>query len=159
MAIGGFADQGLADGDFAVDWNSCRFILVPLQGLLALQEIRLEGVWEISGDGYSREGVNLIWTADGTGVARKITTGREKPNEITLKMDPLTYEYVVKPAVSPPNARPRLFNFQIQVVDPVGVMTYSNKYLKCVDTGTDHNRPSDGTPHDGSFKFQPTRRG
>lgn len=156
--IGGFADQAVAAGGFAVDWNSCRFTITPTEGLFIGQPLKLEGVWDISGMGFTREGVNLIWTADGTGIARKITKGREKPNEISLKLDPLTNQNVVMPAVSPPKLAPRKFNFEVQHVDPAGIVTFSKRFTGCITTGTDAENPSDGTPHADTFKFQPTAR-
>lgn len=158
MAVGGFADQAVAAGGFAVDWNSCRFTITPLEGPAAGRPLKLEGVWGISGQGFAREGVTLIWPADGTGVAKKVTYGREKPNEISLKLDPLTFHNVLERYVCPPKSRGYKFNFEIQHVDPAGVSTYSKRWTGCVTTGDDGNNPEDGSPHDDTFKFQPTAR-
>jgi len=157
MAIGGFADQAVAAGGFAVEWNSLRFIMTPTEGVFANQQLRLEGVWEMSGEGFAREGVNLIFPADGTGVAKKITKGREKPSEISLGLDPLTMQNVVVPAVCPPKSAPRKFNFEVQRVDPAGVTTYSKRWTGCVVTGSDADTSAD-SPHKDTLKFQPTAR-
>lgn len=158
MPIGGFADQAVAAGGFAVEWNANRFIITPLEGIFAGQQLRLEGVWTMSGEGFAREGVNLIWPADGTGIAKKVTYGREKPNEISLGLDPLTFQNIVAPAVCPAKSRPNRFNFEVQRVDPSGLATYTKRWTGCVVTGDDADTPEDGSAHKDTFKFQPTAR-
>lgn len=158
MPVGGFADQGVAAGGFAVDWNCCRFRITPLEGPAANKPLLLMGVWGISGMGLAKEGVTLIWPADGTGVAKKITTGREKPNEISLKLDPATQRNVIERYVVPPKTRGYKFNFEIQYVDPAGTNTFSRRWTGCVMTGVDSESAEGGEPHADTFKFQPTAR-
>lgn len=158
MPIAGFDDNAATSGGFAVDWNSTRFILTPLSGPKLKTPMRLAGVYDVTGDGFTREGVNLVYAADGTGQARKITRGREKPDEISLVLDFDTYDSFVEPNICPPGIT-RLFNFAIQVVDPAGIATRSRLWLQCATTGSTFERPSDGNVHKGTFKFQPTRRG
>lgn len=158
MAIGGFSDQSVAVGGFAVAWDSVRFTITPTEGPKKNQRLTLAGVWGISGMGFAKEGVSLVYVADGTGIAKKITYGREKPNEISLKLDPLVFQNVVGPAVCPPKTRGYKFNFEVQHVDPAGAVTYSKRWTGCVTTGDDANNPEDGSPHDDTFKFQPTAR-
>jgi hypothetical protein len=157
VPIGGFVDNAIAAGGFAVEWNSSRHIITPKEGPFILTPLQIMGVWGLSGMGFSIEGVGLIYAADGSGQAVKITKGREKPNEVSLKLDPLVYENVVKNAVCPPGIR-YLFDFQVQHVDPSGLVTFSRSWSDCVVTGCDENTPEDGTPWDGTLKFQPKRR-
>lgn len=156
MALG-FTDNAFSAGSFTAEWTSCRFTITPLEGPRANQPIKLSGVWELTGQGYTREGVNLVYTADGTGQASKITKGRENPNEMSMKLDPLVNENILKPAVSPPG-RVYRFNFTMQVVDPAGAATFTRSWTGCVPTGEDTETPGDNAMSD-TFKFKPTRRG
>jgi hypothetical protein len=153
-----FADNAYSAGDFTAEWTSSRHTITPLEGPLRGRAIKLSGVWELSGMGFAREGVNLIFSADGSGQAVKITKGRENPNEISMKLDPLTFQNVVEPAVCPRNGRAFRFNYVFQQVDPAGVATFERSWTGCVSTGTDSDTPSDNAMGD-TFKFKPTRRG
>jgi hypothetical protein len=156
MAVG-FSDNAYSAGDFTAEWTSSRFTITPLEGPGKNKPITLSGVWELSGMGFAREGVNLIFNADGSGRAVKITKGREAPNEISMKLDPLTNQNVVAPNVCPVGRSYR-FNFVFQQVDPAGVATFERKWTGCVTTGNDSDTPSDNAMGD-TFKFKPTRRG
>lgn len=153
----GFFDNAVSAGDFAAEWTSSRFTITPTQGPAANQPMKLAGVWELSGMGFAREGVNLVFDASGSGRAVKITKGREVPNEISLKLDPATFENVINVYICPPGQSHK-FNFTFQQVDPAGVATFTRSWTGCVTTGDDSNTPNDGTPHDDTFKFKPTRR-
>jgi hypothetical protein len=155
--IGGFVDSAIAAGGFAMEWNQSRHIITPKEGPFILTPLQIMGVWGLSGMGVSTEGVGLIYAADGSGQAQKITKGREKPNEVSLKLDPLTYENVVKNAVYPVGFRYK-FDYMVQHVDPSGLATFSRTWVDCVVTGCDENTPEDGSPWDVTLKFQPTRR-
>ncbi len=152
----GFSDNAYSAGDFTAEWTSSRFTITPIEGPGKNKPIKLSGVWEMSGMGFAQEGVNLIFAADGSGQAVKITKGREAPNEISLKLDPLVLENVVAAFVCPPGRRYK-FNFTFQQVDPAGVATFTRNWQKCVVTGNDSDTPTDNAMGD-TLKFKPTRR-
>lgn len=154
---GSFSDNAYSAGDFTAEWTSSRFTITPIQGPSKNKPLKLSGVWEMSGMGFAQEGVNLIFSADGSGQAVKITTGREAPNEISLKMDPLVLQNVVAPMVCPPGRRYK-FSFVFQQVDPAGFATFERRWTGCVVTGNDSDTPSDNAMGD-TLKFKPTRRG
>mgnify|MGYP003658567142 CR=1 FL=1 len=119
--------------------------------------MRLGGVREMSGMGFVREGVNVIYGSDGSGQVVKITIGREKPNEISLKLDMLVFQNTVGPMVCPVGGKSYKFNFVYEQVDPAGVATFSRKWSKCATTKGETDSPSDNE-HVDTFGFQPSRR-
>jgi hypothetical protein len=158
MLPAGFADSQVATGGYAVAWTSLRFSITPLGGPRANQQLRLIGVRKMSGKGMTIEGVNLVWGADGSGQALKITEGRENPDEITIGLDPLTYANVVKPSVrNSVTGRKYLFNFAVQKVDASGTYTSTEVSYQCTMTGASDDTPEGGDPHETQFKFKPTR--
>lgn len=160
LLLAGFADSSIATGGFAVAWTSLRFSLQLLGGPFAGPPLRLVGVKTMSGLGVTIEGVNLVWGADGSGQALKITQGRENPDEITWGCDPDTLDTVILPRVrSPQNGRKYLFNATVQKVDSAGVSTRSRVLYGCTLTGFSEETPEGGDPHTYSFKFKPTRIG
>jgi hypothetical protein len=154
----GFTDNAYATGDFTTEWTTARWTIIPLEGPSKNKPLKLSGVREMSGMGFAAEGVNIIYGSDGSGQGVKITKGRIKPNEITLKMDMLVFQNTVGPAVAPTNGRAYRFNFTYQQVDPAGNATFTRQWFNCVRTGLDTDTPVDNE-HADSFKFQPTRRG
>lgn len=153
-----FSDNVFSAGSFTTEWTSSRFVITPLEGPSANRPLRLSGVREMSGMGFAREGVNLVFGSDGSGRAVKITKGREKPNEISLKLDMLIFENTIGPAVCPKGGNSYAFNFVYQQVDPAGVATFTRSWTRCVVTGDDSDTPSDNE-HVDTLKFQPMRRG
>ena len=103
-------------------------------------------------------GVNLVCGSDGSGQAVTITTGREKPNEISLKLDMLVFQSTVGPKVCPVGGKSYKFNFVYEQVDGAGLASFSRKWTGCVVTGGDTDSPSDNE-HVDTLKFQPSRRG
>ncbi len=152
-----FSDNAYSAGDFTAEWTSSRFTITPLEGPSANKPIKLSGVWELSGMGFAREGVNLIFNSDGSGQAVKITKGREAPNEISMKLDPTVLQNVLLGALCPAG-KSYQFNFVFQQVDPAGVASFTRKWTGCVVTGNDSDTPSDNAMGD-TLKFKPTRRG
>lgn len=156
MAIG-FSDNAYSAGNFTTEWTSSRFTLTPMEGPGRNRPLKLSGVREMSGMGFAREGVNLVFGADGSGKAVKITKGREAPNEISLKLDMLVFENTVGPFVCPKDGKSYKFNFTYQQVDPAGVATFTRSWSGCVVTGNDTDTPADNE-HTDTLKFKPTRR-
>ncbi len=152
-----FLDNAFSVGDFTTEWTSSRHTITPLEGPGANRPIKLAGVRELSGMGFAREGVNLIFGSDGSGKAVKITKGREKPNEISLKLDMLVFENTVGPMICPKSGKSYRFNYTYSQVDPAGVATFSRSWTDCVVTGGDTDSPSDNE-HVDTLKFQPKRR-
>lgn len=152
-----FSDNALSTGTFTTEWTSSRHTITPTEGPFANKPIKLSGVRELSGMGFAQEGVNLLFGSDGSGQAVKITKGREKPNEISLKLDMLVAEFVALLAIAPPGKRYK-FNYVYQQVDPAGTATFSRTWTGCVVTGGDTDSPSDNE-HVDTIKFQPMRRG
>jgi hypothetical protein len=152
-----FSDNAYSTGDFTTEWTSARFTITPLEGPAKNKPLKLSGVREMSGMGFAAEGVNILYGSDGASEGVKITKGRIKPNEITLKLDMLVFENTVGPMVCPIGRTPYKFNFTYQQVDPGGVATFTRKWVGCVRTGLDTDTPSDNE-HTDSFKFQPTKR-
>ena len=151
-----FADNVFSTGNFTTEWTTSRFTIIPVEGPGVNQPMRLGGVREMSGMGFAREGVNLVFGSDGSGQAVKITVGREKPNEISLKLDMLVFQNTVGPMVCPVGRSYR-FNFVYEQVDPAGLATFSRKWTDCVVTGGDTDSPTDNE-HTDTLKFQPKRR-
>ncbi len=154
---GSFNDNALSTGGFTTEGTSSRFTIIPTEGPGANKPIKFAGVREMSGMGFAQEGVNLVFGSDGSGQAVKITKGREKPNEISLKLDMLVSEFVALPVIAPPGKRYK-FNFVYQQVDPAGTATFERRWTGCVVTGSDSDTPADNE-HVDTLKFQPTRRG
>lgn len=152
-----FSDNAFSTGNFTTEWTTARFTIVPLEGPSANRPLKLSGVREMSGMGFTAEGVNILYGSDGTGEGVKITKGRVKPNEITLKLDMLIFESTVGPSVCPTGRSPYRFNMIYQQVDPAGLATFTRKWTNCVRTGLDTDSPSDNE-HTDSFKFQPMKR-
>lgn len=152
-----FADNALSTGDFTTEWRTSRFTIIPVEGPGTNQPMRLSGVREMSGMGFAREGVNLVFGSDGSGQAVKITKGREKPNEISLKLDMLVFQNTVGQMVCPVGGRSYKFNFVYEQVDGAGLASFSRKWTGCVVTGGDTDSPSDNE-HVDTLKFQPSRR-
>lgn len=153
----GFLDNAFSTGDFTTEWTSARFTITPLEGPSRNRPLKLSGVREMSGMGFTTEGVVILYGSDGSGEGVKITKGREKPNEITLKLDMLVFQNTVGPSVCPVGRPPYRFNMTYQQVDPAGVATFTRKWVNCVRTGADTDTPADNE-HTDSFKFQPMRR-
>lgn len=143
-----FLDNATATGSYAPDWKALRFEVL-IGGVTA---VRLVGVREQSGGGYAQEGVNHVYDASGSGLAAKITSGRQKPNEVTLKLDPVTYTNIWVPYVIG-----RLFGFKVTKVGAVLVASTSDLYEGCTDGGMDPESPNDGNPLAQTVKFTATR--
>ncbi len=152
-----FTDNAFSTGDFTTEFTSSRFTITPIEGPGKNQPMKLSGVREMSGMGFAQEGVNLIFGSDGSGKAVKITKGREKPNEISLKLDMLIFENTVGPMVCPKNGKKYKFNFSYMQVDPAGTATFTRSWTGCTTTGADTDTPADNE-HVDTFKFQPMRR-
>ena len=152
-----FTDNVFSTGNFTTEWTTSRFTIIPIEGPGANQPMRLGGVREMSGMGFAREGVNLVFGSDGSGQAVKITKGREKPNEISLKLDMLVFQNTIGPMVCPTGGKSHKFNFVYEQVDGAGVASFSRKWTGCVVTGGDTDSPSDNE-HVDTLKFQPSRR-
>ena len=58
-----FVDYNEATDGFAQSWQSLRFILTPLSGPNANKALTLAGVRKLSGSGYARAGVALVFDA------------------------------------------------------------------------------------------------
>lgn len=154
-----FIDNAYSTGTFEPEWTSSRHTITPLEGPFILLPMQLSGVHELSGMGFAQEGVNLVFGSDGSGRAVKITKGREKPNEISMKLDMLVSENVLQPAIAPKQTGAKYkFNYVFQQVDPAGLVTFSRTWTGCVVTGMDSDTPPDNA-HMDTIKFQPTRRG
>lgn len=154
-----FDDNAFSTGAFATEWTTCRHTITATEGPFANKPIRLSSVRELSGMGFAQEGVNLLFGSDGSGKAVKITKGREKPNEISMKLDMLVSENVVQPAIAPKDSGKKYrFNYVYQQVDPSGTTTFSRKWTSCIVTGVDTDGPGDNE-HVDTIKFQPMRRG
>jgi hypothetical protein len=156
--MAGFSDNAYSAGDFTTEWTSSRFTITPIEGPGKDRPLKLSGVRAMSGMGFAREGVNLIFGADGSGRAVKITKGREKPNEISLKLDMLVFENTVGPMICPKDGKSHKFNFTYQQIDPAGAVTFARSWTNCATTGGDTDTPEDNE-HVDTFKFQPMRRG
>lgn len=157
-----FTDNSFSSGNFTTEWTTARFTITvtdPSVGAAAFRNrpIKLSGVRELSGMGFAVEGVNILYGSDGTGLGVKITKGREKPNEISLKLDMLVFQNLIEPAACPRGKAYR-FTFVYQQVDESGAQTFSRTWTDCVRTGADTDSPSDNE-HVDTFKFQPKRRG
>lgn len=153
-----FADNVFSTGNFTTEWTTSRFTIIPVEGPGTNQPMRLGGVREMSGMGFAREGVNLVFGSDGSGQAVKITKGREKPNEISLKLDMVVFQNTVGPMVCPVGGKSYKFNFVYEQVDGAGLASFSRKWTGCVVTGGDTDTPADNE-HADTLKFQPSRRG
>lgn len=153
----GFTDNAFSAGEFTTEWTSSRFTITPTEGPGKNKPLKLSGVREMSGMGFAREGVNLVFGSDGSGKAVKITKGREKPNEISLKLDMLVFQNTVGPVICPVSGQSYKFNFTYQQIDPAGVATFTRSWSGCVTTGDDTDSPPDNE-HVDTFKFQPTKR-
>lgn len=152
-----FADNAFSVGTFTTEWNTSRHTIVPTEGPGANQPIRLSGVIEMSGMGFTREGVNLVFGSDGSGRAMQITKGREKPNEISVKLNMSVANSTVAPVICPRGGTVYKFNYIYEQVDPAGVTSFSYKWTDCIVTGSDSDTPSDNI-HADTLKFQPKRR-
>jgi hypothetical protein len=152
-----FTDNSYSTGSFTTEWKTARFTITAIAGPYKNKPIKLGGVREMSGMGFTIEGVNILYGSDGTGLGVKITKGREKPNEISLKLDMLVFQNLIEPAVCP-RGKAYEFTFVYQQVDESGAQTFSRTWTKCVRTGADTDSPADNE-HVDTFKFQPTKRG
>lgn len=136
-------DQGTAVGGAAQTWRALRF---EFDGL------RIVGVLEHSGLGFTFEGVSHVYGADGSGEPIKITMGRLKPGEVTIKVLPGTYR-ALQPIIEG-----RLFDYQVvnvaAGVDPTTIDQLSGCTLTGVEKGTNNDQ---GTPNDYSIKFTGTK--
>lgn len=155
--MAGFSDNAYSAGDFTTEWTSSRFTITPTEGPGKNKPLKLSGVREMSGMGFAQEGVNLVFGADGSGQAVKITKGREAPNEISLKLDMLVFENTVGLVVCPRGGKKYRFNFTYQQIDPAGTATFSRSWTGCVVTGVDTDSPADNE-HVDTLKFKPMRR-
>lgn len=157
----GFADNAVAAGGTAKSWTNIRFSMTPRDRRAPSfnRQITLRGLMEISGAGYTQEGVTPVKDASGQNQAVKITVGFKKAKPITVDFDPDTYNDHYRP-----NARdratdtPMLFDCTIQVVDEAtGETTRSDTFISCVDTDLDFVTPNDGTPVRKKVQITPTR--
>lgn len=156
-----FADNPVAAGGTAKSWVNIRFSMVPRDRRAPNfgRQIKLRGFSELSGAGYTQEGVTPLNDASGEGQAVKITKGRKKAKVVTIAFDPDTYEQYYRP-----NARnrrtdtPMLFDCTVQYVDDAtGETTRSDSFVGCIDTDLDIATPNDGTPILKKAQFTPTR--
>lgn len=141
-------DNAVGTGDFAPDFKALRFE-VTIGGVTA---VRLIGVREQSGGGYTVEGVTHVYDASGSGEPANITTGRRKPNEVTLKLDPTTYTNVWVPFVVG-----KKFDFKVTTVGAASIASTSDVYEACTDGGMEPENANDGTPIARNVKFTATR--
>jgi hypothetical protein len=141
-------DNATGSGDFAPDFKSLRFE-VTIGGVTS---VRLIGVREQTGGGYAVEGVTHVYDASGSGEPANITSGRKKPNEVTLKLDPLTYTNVWVPFVVG-----RRFDFKVTTVGAASIASTSDVYEGCTDGGMEPENANDGTPIARTVKFMATR--
>lgn len=157
--IGGFADSATVYSDFAENWNSKRYSITMLGGPFKGQSFDLAGVLEVSGRGVAIENVTPVYASDGTGAPTKLTDGRENPNEISVTIEKGTYDNVIRRVVIVGTGRTKKrysFDWNVQSVDPAGVVTKTETFHKCKTTGWEYNEPNDGTLHNIPFKFKPT---
>lgn len=152
-----FSDNAYSTGEFTTEWTSSRHTITPIEGPGKNKPLKLSGVRELSGMGFTQEGVNLQFGSDGSGQAVKITKGREKPNEISLKLDMLVFENTVGAMICPKGGKKYRFNYTYQQIDPAGNATFTRSWTGCVVTGNDTDTPSDNE-HVDTLKFQPMRR-
>jgi len=149
-----FADNATAVGGYAPSWTEVRFTVTPARPVPGVGggPLTLAGVREFSGGGYTQEGVNTVYASNGTGLAVKITRGRQKPNEVSLKLDPETYRNIWAKV-----AKAGLFNFQMQLISASGTTSSVETYEGCTDTGLEPQVPNDGSPVEKTVKFMATR--
>lgn len=134
-----FADNATAVGGAAQTWRQLRF---EVDGL------RLVGVLEHSGLGFSFENVNHVYGADGSGEPIKVTQGRKKPGEVSIKVLPGTY------AILSARITGRLFRYQVVNVGAGLEPTTTDQMLDCTLTGVEKGTNNDsGTPNDYTIKF------
>ncbi len=159
-----FADQVVATGGLAIAWTQLRFTLKtgPNAGQNQNANLDLIGCRNLSGAGFTREGVALVFGSGGDSQALRITPGRVAPNEATLGLDPATWRQVWLPNVTrrvggKPSLKPALFTLQMQVVDELGAATFSVMWIDAIDTGLDLDTPETGDPVESKVKIKPTR--
>jgi hypothetical protein len=153
MAGTQFFDNASAVGGYAPSWVDVRLTIIPKGKNAGVGPLRLRGGRELSGSGYSKEGVTHVYDASGTGEPAKITKGRMKPNEVSLTLDPESYRNGYLRYCAGPDAD--LFDFQVQTVGANGIPSTSKTYVDCTDTGLDDQTPNDGNPLQSLVKFMP----
>lgn len=146
-----FADNSTATGGYAPSWTELRFEIVPKGIAAGLGARRIRGVREFTGGGYTIEGVTHVYDASGSGKPAKITRGRQKPNELTLKLDPETYRQHVAPLLAK-----GLIDLKLTLVGAAGVLSTTEVYEDCTDAGMDPVMPNDGNPIERTIKLMAT---
>jgi len=152
-----FTDSEYVYSSFTPEFTGLRVTYIPLEGPFTGQPVLVAGWTDLEGDGYTREGVNPVYPADGSGEPAKQTKGRFKANEITIKHFPEVFRKEIEPKICPKGQLPNRFNVTIQQVDPAGVATWTEVRVDCITTGVDYERPSGGEAFSTAHKFSPKK--